>query len=164
MSVNYERPHLIIIPEDDRDRQIVNGLLAVLPQGANVRALPSAGGWHYVAREFEKNEVRLMQRYVHRMVLLVVDFDGTNDRREKLLSLIGEEILARFGDRLFVLGSATTPEKLGSAMGKSYESIGEALAEDCRGGARGTWNHPLLAHNTIELDRMGARLRAILFP
>ena len=49
MSVNVFQPHLMVLPEDDANRQIVNGFL--LDPSLNQRAiqpLPIDGGWSKV--------------------------------------------------------------------------------------------------------------------
>ena len=46
MSVNKYLPHLLILPEDDANRELANGF--VLNHAVNSRAvqiLPPAGGW-----------------------------------------------------------------------------------------------------------------------
>jgi hypothetical protein len=55
------------------------------------------------------------------------------------------------------------PEDLKPELG-SYETIGSALAQDCREETDTTWNHELLRHNSEELARLRVRVRPILFP
>jgi hypothetical protein len=56
----------------------------------------------------------------------------------------------------------TEPEELKATLG-SYETIGMALAQDCREGTD-TWGHALLKHNTAEIERLREHVRPILFP
>ena len=56
-------------------------------------------------------------------------------------------------DRVFVLGTWSEPERLREALGRSLESIGELMAEECEDPA-GVWTHELLRHNGEELDRI----------
>ena len=56
----------------------------------------------------------------------------------------------------------TEPEALRAALG-SYETIGRALAKDCREGTDTTWEHRLLRHNSGEIGRLRERVRPILF-
>jgi predicted ATPase len=49
-------------------------------------------------------------------------------------------------------------------LGKSYESIGRKLADECRDGVDDTWKDPLLQHNVTELQRLRENVRPLLFP
>jgi hypothetical protein len=64
--------------------------------------------------------------------------------------------------RVFILGALTEPEALKADLG-SYETIGLAMARDCREETDTTWGHRLLRHNERELDRLRAKVRPILF-
>ncbi len=55
------------------------------------------------------------------------------------------------------------PEKLKASLGGTFESIGRALAIDCRDNTTNTWNHPHLQHNAAELERLRNQVRGILF-
>jgi hypothetical protein len=57
----------------------------------------------------------------------------------------------------------TEPEELKATL-CSYETIGMALAQDCREGTDTTWGHALLKHNTAEIERLRQHVRPILFP
>ncbi len=64
---------------------------------------------------------------------------------------------------MFVLGVWSEPEDLRADLG-SYETIGLALARDCREETDQTWEHCLLQHNAAELMRLRESVRPILFP
>jgi hypothetical protein len=100
-----------------------------------------------------------MNRYPDRFMILLIDFDG----REERLPYAKSRIPERLTDRVFILGAFTEPEALKADLG-SYEAIGLELARDCREETNKTWGHPLLRHNTSELDRLRASVRPILFP
>lgn len=72
-------------------------------------------------------------------------------------------IPSHLNERVFVLGTLTKPEDLRGADLGSYEEVGSALAEDCRGGTDTTWGHRLLRHNKGELERLRTHVRPILF-
>jgi len=65
-------------------------------------------------------------------------------------------------DRVFILGAWTEPEDLKADLG-SYETIGLAMAKDCREETNRIWRHDLLRHNTSEIDRLRRLVRPILF-
>jgi len=44
----------------------------------------------------------------------------------------------------------------------SFETIGKALAHDCRDGTNATWGNELLRHNALEVERFCERARSIL--
>jgi hypothetical protein len=66
-------------------------------------------------------------------------------------------------DRVFVLGALTEPEALKTAGLGSYETIGKAIAADCRHQTGDLWNHDLLRHNSGEIARLRQFVRPFLF-
>ena len=99
-----------------------------------------------------------MARNVNRFMVLLIDFDGRQDRLDNVRAAIPSYL----ADRVFVLGAWSEPEELRRALG-SYETIGLAMAKDCRDDTRVTWRHDLLVHNAAELDRLRERIRPIIF-
>lgn len=159
MSVNKYLPHVLVIPEDDANRQIAVGFRLMLPFGKDRRfdIRPLAEGWSFVRKTLLDLQFDL-RRFPERRLVGLLDFDGRESRREE----IGAMIDAELHDRIFILGSRGTPEELRRELG-SFETIGKALARDCAEGSTTTWSHPLLSHNTSELERMRASVTAILF-
>ncbi len=160
MSVNRFLPHVLVLPEDDADSQLANGFLLepslILQQ---IRVLPVAGGWIEVLNQFESHHIAAMDHYVDRYLVLLIDFDNHEDRLSDARSRIPE----RLRNRVFVLGALSEPEALKSAGLGSYETIGLALARDCRHGTDSTWGHRLLRHNAAEPSRLRQLVRPILF-
>ncbi len=158
--MNKERPHVLVLPEDGANRQLANGFqLDPSLDTRRMQVLKEAGGWQEVVRCFKAEHVPEMDRNANRFLVLLVDFD----RREDRLSLIKEEIPARLAERVFVIGAWGEPEELRRNLG-SYETIGLALAKDCRNDTQAAWAHDLLRHNAGELDRLWRAVRPILFP
>jgi hypothetical protein len=158
--VNRYKPHIYVIPEDDANRQILNGFL--LWPNLNSRAiqvLRPVGGWLKVMDEFRDVHAPEMQRYPQRMVLLVIDFDGHQDR----LDIVKKDIPKDLSERVFILGVLSKPERLRIDTQKPFEAIGQALAEDCSNDTNVLWAHNLLKHNKIELDRMIPCVKPVLF-
>jgi hypothetical protein len=91
-------------------------------------------------------------------MVLLIDFDGNQDR----LNAVRAAIPDRLQDRVFVLGAWSEPEDLRLDLG-SYETIGKAMARDCRNDTEETWAHRLLRHNAGELERLRNHIRPILF-
>jgi hypothetical protein len=165
MSTNKYRPHVHILPEDAANRQIANGFLLNplldLDQRA-VQVLRPAGGWGKVLQEFKEVHIPEMKKNSHRRIVLLIDFDDKLDRFCKITS----EIPTDLRDRAFILGARSTPEKLKTAFGKTFEGIGSSIARDCAEETRTVWSHDLLKHNKTELDRMDSvvpPVRTILF-
>jgi hypothetical protein len=123
-----------------------------------MQVLPVAGGWNEVLRQFKSDHVRDMNRYPDRLMILLIDFDGREDRLEVAKAAIPDELAAR----VFVLGAWSEPEALKANLGP-YEIIGSAIAADCRGVTNATWEHELLRHNLGELERLRQRVCPILF-
>jgi hypothetical protein len=89
-----------------------------------------------------------MERNRNRFMVLLIDFDGKEDRLETVKAAIPEGLK----QRVFVLGTWSEPEKLRPELG-SYETIGLAMAKDCHDNTEVTWAHELLRHNAGELER-----------
>ncbi len=161
MSVNKYLPHIFVLPEDDANRQLANGFLlddSLSIRRRRIQVLEEVGGWTEVLERFKSDHVNEMDRNPHRFMVLLIDFDGNEDRLNLAKAAIPERLTAR----VFVLGSLSAPEALKPTLG-SYETIGLKLAKDCREEAYGTWGHPLLQHNGGELDRLRKHVRQILF-
>ena len=160
MSTNSFLPHVLVLPEDDANRQLAIGFRLEIPFALSrkIQVLPIAGGWLRVLDCFEKDHVGAMARFPNRTMVLLIDFDGQRDRLDRAKAVIPDNLK----DRGFVLGAWTDPEALKAILG-SYEKIGQALAEDCREETATTWGHELLRHNAGEMERLRQQVRPILF-
>ena len=159
MSANRERPHVVVLPEDDADRQIANGFHIEIGSLRTMRVLPPARGWRKAVSRFKEYHAAQMEACTNRFLILLIDFDGREDRFLE----VRREIPAGLADRVFIVGTWTEPERLRTDLGAAYEAIGRKLAKDCREDTDATWNHPLLRHNAAELARLRERVRPILF-
>jgi len=160
MSVNRYQPHVLVLPEDDANRQLANSFLLDRNLSTwRIQVLVEAGGWSDVLERFLSDQVVDMDRYPKRFMILLIDLDGREDRLQYAKSRIPE----RLTERVFILGALTEPEALRADLG-SYEAIGLEMARDCREETNKTWGHRLLRHNERELDRLRASVRPILFP
>ena len=161
MSVNKYLPHILVLPEDRANEQLVNGFLLDPSLDANsIQVLRPVGGWSRVIEKFEQTHIAEMNRYPLRHMILLVDFDQVHDRLAKVQDSIPDYLK----DRVFVLGVWSQPENLRALLQKKYEEIGITLAEECQSESLTTWNHDLLKHNSGELIRMNAIIKPILFP
>ena len=92
-------------------------------------------------------------------MVLLFDFDGRIDRLDQAKA----EIPGHLVERVFILGALSEPEALRQASLGSYETIGLAMARDCREETNTIWAHDLLQHNDSELGRLREHVRPILF-
>lgn len=160
MSVNRNRPHILVLPEDDANRQIANGFLLYPPLfNRRIQVLEEAGGWTQVLDRFNSDHSTPMDRWSDRLMVLLIDFDGRAGRLEEARS----RLPPRFNERVFILGALSKPEALRQAGLGSYEEIGFAMARDCHEGTSTMWGHKLLCHNATELGRLTKRASQILF-
>lgn len=159
MSVNKYQPHLFVLPEDDANRQLANGFqLHSSVEARRMQVLAEAGGWQKVVDCFKSDHIHSMLGNDQRFMVLLVDFDGDASR----IDFVKAEIPEPLRERVFVLGVWSEPEKLKRDLG-SYEAIGMGLARECHENCRFSWNHELLKHNAVELDRLADRVRPFLF-
>lgn len=149
MTANRERPHLLILPEDDANRQIANGLYLYFGI-RQIQILNEAGGWSAVCNRFAEEYVGYMRRYAKALMILAVDFDGRDDRLTAVQKFVPDDLK----DRVFVFGASQQPEDLRRAGLGSFEEIGDRIARDCPPADGGVWSHPLLAHNKDEIARL----------
>ena len=161
MSVNKFKPHVLVLPEDDANRQIARGFaLDRFILDRRIQVLPEAGGWIQVLERFKNDLAVSMNRFSGRFVVLLIDFDDHPER----LAEARAEIPDHLAERVFVLGALTEPEALKRAGLGSPEQIGLGVAKDCREGTDTLWRHPLLRHNAPQLERLLPHVRPILFP
>ncbi|MGH8546712.1 MAG: hypothetical protein ACREX3_24470 [Gammaproteobacteria bacterium] len=159
MSVNRYQPHVLVLPEDDANRQLANGfLLDQLLSTRKIQVLEEVGGWSEVLNRFKSDHIYEMDRYDKRFMVLLIDFDGQEGRLDNAKAIVPD----RLKGRVFVLGTWSEPEVLRHELG-SYEVIGLAMAKDCREGTDTIWSHRLLLHNQSELSRLREYVRPILF-
>jgi hypothetical protein len=125
-----------------------------------MQVLEEAGGWQEVLNRFKGDHVPEMDRNTNRFMVLVVDFDGRRDRLNAVMAVVPDDLK----ERVFILGVWSDPEDLRRECGTSYESIGLAMAKDCRDNTETIWAHGLLSHNVGELERLRKHVRPILFP
>lgn len=131
MSVNKYLPHILVLPEDDANRGLANGFLlddSIAIRRRRIQVLEEAGGWAEVLERFKSDHVIEMDRNPHRFMVLLIDFDGREDRLDIAKAAIPE----RLTDRVLVLGALTEPEDLRRANLGSYETIGKTLADECQ--------------------------------
>ena len=159
--MNKYVPHVYVIPEDDRDRQIADGfVLHHQVKVTRIKIMPPAGGWSKVLETFQNEYLQTLRDYPHGHVVLLIDFDDDIDRRRaKFAQAIPDDLESR----VFVVGSKHNPETLKNALSISYEAIGRSLASDCDDGTADHWNHEQLRHNDAERQRLVQIVRPFLF-
>jgi hypothetical protein len=159
MSVNRERSHLFVLPEDGADRQLAVEFWAQIDfdRQRQMYVLDEARGWIKVLDLFESVYVAEMDRWPKRYMVLLFDFDG-----EDRLNVAKARVPDHLADRVFILGAWTDPQALKAALGPSSR-IGSLLATDCREGTDKTWGHELLRHNAGEINRLRRDVTPILF-
>lgn len=160
--MNKERPHIFVLPEDDANRQLANAFHLQLDWSKQrfMQVLPVAGGWHEVLNLFVSDHIPGLERWASRFMILLIDLDNNPQRLAHAL----QGIPGHLRNRVFILGVLSEPERLRAALRKPLEAIGSELADDCRNGVDGTWNHDLLKHNGPELVRLREHVSPILFP
>jgi len=161
MSVNKYKPHVHLISEDDANRQLAVGFLGhYAVDDGQVSPRDPAGGWGKVLDVFEMEYLQKMRENNLAHVVMMIDFDEHVQERR---AIFDQRIPQDVKERVFVIGSLSNPETLRAALGISWERIGDMLAQDCLKGDLGAWRHPLLVHNSDELERLVKRVKPILF-
>lgn len=160
MNRDNHPPHVTVLPEDDANRQLIRGfLLDPYLSSYRINVLRAAGGWIKVLEKFQSNHIAELKKNRNRFMILLIDFDERADRLTKVKEIVPQDL----EERVFILGAWSEPEDLRRNGLGSYETIGQALAKDCREETATTWNHSLLKHNEGELNRMREQVCPILF-
>jgi hypothetical protein len=161
MGVNRHQPHLFVLPEDDANRQLAIGFQLSLDPSVlrRMQVLRVAGGWLRVLECFRSELVVTMERDPNGFAVLLIDFDGDAGRLDAAKGRIPDNLT----ERVFILGAWSEPEELKRVGLGSYETIGSAMARDCRERTNTIWEHELLRHNAGELARLRERVRPFLF-
>ena len=159
--MNKYTPHVYVLPEDDRDRQIANGFVGHHEvDDRRIQVMPLAGGWSNVLTTFRDEYIPKLRDYPHAHVVMLIDFDGhVNERRGGFEQAIPDDLMAR----VFVVGSKHNPETLKKALKISFEEIGESLANDCDTGTAERWDQEELQHNDAERQRLVQTVKPFLF-
>lgn len=161
MTMNKYVEHVYVIPEDDADRQIAVGFVDHhRVRDPRIKVMPVAGGWRNVLKTFRDEYVQKLRDYPKAHVVMLIDFDGYFDQRRAEFE---NEIPVEIKPRVFVVGSKLTPETLKNALNKSFERIGESLADDCDAGITGLWGHEQLNHNDPDRRRLDQTVKPFLF-
>ncbi|MCC7493641.1 MAG: hypothetical protein IT204_14900 [Fimbriimonadaceae bacterium] len=157
--MNKYEAHLVVIPEDGKDADLVRGFLmapGVHAERVDLRA--PAGGWLKAVSLAHQAWLQSMRRHPERRLLLVIDCDGNPGRLAEVTEGIPDELR----DRVFVMGPLDSPEILCRETSQRTEGIGGSLAEACVANQPGLWQHPQLQHNAAELQRLADSVRAWL--
>lgn len=159
--MNKYRPHVYVIPEDDRDRQIADGFV-LHPQvnAFRIQVVAPAGGWGRVRDVFRDEYISLLRQNAESHVVMLIDFD---DRGEERKAVFESEIPEELKNRVFVVGSKYNPESLKQSLKLNYEEIGQQLADDCAAGTTILWDKEELAHNDAERRRLDQFVKSFLF-
>ena len=160
--MNKYLPHVYVIPEDDRNRQIAEGfVLHHQVQDTRIKVVPPAGGWVKVLDAFRDEYISKLRRdWPNAHVVMLIDFD---DQVENRKAKFRQEIPEDCKTRVFVVGSKSNPETLKSALNVGFEEIGGFLAADCDASTAEHWNHEQLQHNDAERQRLVQTVKPFLF-
>lgn len=159
MAVNKYKPHVLVIPEDDANRQLADAFALEVENFRNIQVLPEVGGWGHVCDKFHSEYAKSMRVYPNRYVILLLDIDDCESRRNEIMSKIPQDIKSR----VLLLGVKNEPERLKSDLLCPLAQIGASLARECKDRRREIWMHDLLKDNLDGIDILGDGIRAILF-
>lgn len=163
--INKHQPHVVIWIEDDANRNIVNGFLNAFEvdqkQAKSLSRKQQNGkaGWQKTAVEFINHCNHELSKLPYRFMLLIIDFDADDSRR----NWISQRISNSVRDRVFIIGVWQEPEDLKRSVRLSFETIGAQLAQECANNQHNLWQHPLLTHNQSELTRLTTAVKPFLF-
>ena len=92
MTVNRYRNHILVLPEDDANRQLAIGFgLGV--NSRQIQVLPEAGRWLNVCSTFNSQHIKSMQKYPKRHLVLLLDFDEDPLRAAQVRSGVPDDLI-----------------------------------------------------------------------
>lgn len=161
MSPNLYKPHVYVIPEDDADRDIVNGFMLNLEINERQFYVDT------VARGWERGRDKLLElcsghlvKYTSAHAILIIDFDEQAQRASEIRDSVPDGLR----DRVFIIGVFSEPEQLRRSTKKSYEQIGRMMAKGCKENNTDFWQkETLLAHNLEEIRRLSEAVHDLFF-
>lgn len=161
MSANKYTQHLIVIPEDQAVRDMVNGFSTLLEiNERQFYVYDLARGWERGKETLLKLSKGYMREYPSSYALLIVDFDRNAHRGSEIKNQIPEEVR----DRVFVVGVLNEPVNLKNSTGMKFEQLGLQIAEGCKDSNIDFWERQeLLAHNVDEIRRLSKAVRNLFF-
>lgn len=160
MSPNFYQLHLLVIPEDKANQDIVNGfLLRVESNERQLQVLNLANGWSKGRDMLLSLSEGHLKKFTNAHALLLIDHDGYPARGSDIKAQISDEVK----DRVFVIGVLSEPEELKSANQK-YEQMGKRIADGCKDNNSDFWQHELLVHNLEEVQRLSEVVHDFFFP
>ena len=159
--------HLWVLPEDDANRQLVNGMEQNLDLDTRrIDVLTPAGGWSNVLAVLtDRSMIHQLESNSKRHLLLLIDFDNHIGQRIQLYQAHKALLQPAVADRVYLLGSMETPERLKAAcQWQRLERLGLKLSGDCAPApATNLWQHGHLQHNASELARLVVNVKPFLF-
>lgn len=158
MAVNRERPHLIVLPEDEATRSLATGFSDQAQGPIDIQR--PARGWKHVLEAFERDHVGYLRKYPCAHIVLLIDYDDDHPNR---LTRFQERIPPDVADRVYVLGALTEAENLRRETGRKLGPLGSALGQECRDGTSTLWQTAQLRHNAGELARLEHQVKPFLF-
>src|SRR2546426_1105811 len=111
--VNKHKRHVFVLPEDDANTRLANAFHRDVDwtRYRQMQVLPEVGGWREVLECFKSDHVIEMDRNPHRFMVLLIDFDGHEDRLDIAKAAIPDQLT----ERVFILGALSNPEDLKAA-------------------------------------------------
>jgi hypothetical protein len=100
MSVNKNKPHVLVLPEDEANRAIAIGFRIEVNRDRQFQILRPAGGWTNVLSDFTSYHAAQMDVFKERRLIVLIDFDSNESRLDRAKAVIPPHLT----ERVFVLG------------------------------------------------------------
>lgn len=176
MSANKALPHLLVLPEDDANRDLAKAFLDAIGHSRQVQVIgyprgKRGLGWDKTINELIGEYAPRMRRHPHAYALLLIDFDGDPERSKFVRERLQQQRCGDVAERVFVLGSLNDPEDLLNKLKRdslglidsekisNKQDIGKKLAVDCRDGSEGLWSTnsfvTTLPNSSVSANRCG---------
>lgn len=156
MSVNREKPYLIVLFEDNAYKDLFMGFQFSTQR--QVKQNTVYGGFKYIYLELTNNDsltLKELKKYSNAYVLAMIDAD-LDSQSESNIEKLKSSICTEYKERVFVVGSQYEAEDIKKTVieqGK-WKSVSKKLENSCINEDCGLWQDEMLEHNSAEIARL----------
>lgn len=159
MSVNREKPYLIVLFEDDAYKDLFMGFEFSMQKQISQR--PVCGGFdsvHLLLTNEKSILLKELNKFPKAYVLALIDADSDNypHSQKGKIDTLKTAIDVKYQDRVFIIGSKIEAEDIKQVIigqGK-WKTVSQKLEDSCKNDHCQLWQDDMLKHNLDEISRL----------
>lgn len=159
MSVNREKPYLIVLFEDGAYKDLFMGFEFSMQKQISPRSV--CGGFDKVCLELTDEKSILLKELnkfpkAYVLALIDADLDNCPDSQIGKIEKLKQKIDEKYIDRVFIIGSKIEAEDIKQVIigqGK-WKTVSQKLEDSCKNDNCQLWQDEMLKHNLDEISRL----------